>query len=140
MPGAPTFTLVSDRNPELFGSLRWHVSCDARISVAHRRAIGSRAHERTRLLALFLSAVWSFHCADFYEGEFECELAVSRLQECCPGLSVDVWFCEYEDRGCDQRGGPVYSLEESRCVQDASCESIVAAKLCEHPEELGGCQ
>jgi hypothetical protein len=96
-----------------------------------------RARAKLVAIALVIGVV---HCAEFTEQEFECELAVTRLQECCPAPPIDWEFCRFESSGCGHVDTyPAYTIEESRCVQHASCASIVDAGLCETPEELGSC-
>jgi hypothetical protein len=96
--------------------------------------------QQAKLVALFVCVLSLFHCADFNETEFECEHAVARLQECCGSVNVDGDFCFYDSSGCEVMNQPVYTLQESLCVQNASCQSIIDANLCEEPEKLGACE
>ena len=103
--------------------------------------LGHSKIAHAKLAALTFAVIGLFHCAEFTESEFECELAVTRLQECCPSVDVGWEFCRYVDGGCESSDQyPAYTVAESLCVQQASCESIVEAGLCDTPEELGECQ
>jgi hypothetical protein len=73
-----------------------------------------------------------------------CEEAFARLEECCPGFQVPDNGCrDYRYRrtsscnGNVQEGGtdPTFTLDESRCIREKSCEAIVGERLCILPAD-----
>lgn len=76
--------------------------------------------------------------SDLREDQFECEQAVSHLKGCCPG-SFDPTrvSCEYAE-GCG--GGSTYpslGVDDSKCIEDKSCDQILESGLCSRVAGLG---
>jgi hypothetical protein len=79
-------------------------------------------------LMAFLAAV-SLTAGSIDPAEFECEEAVAHIEACCDtkvnvtcgGTCVDVQL----------------SLEDSKCLQAASCESLKKSGACEDPLSVG---
>lgn len=97
---------------------------------------GHNGWAQARLVSLCIAVLSLFHCADFRESEFECEHAVAHIEECCSGFETgDPDFCRYIDGGtCGVDQEPALSLEESRCIQSAGCESIIRSGFCRSPD------
>lgn len=60
--------------------------------------------------------------------ELQCEEAVARIQECCPG-AVRRINCESFETSC----GPVNAdidVGAARCIRKASCDELVARGVC----------
>jgi hypothetical protein len=68
-----------------------------------------------------------------------CEEAVAHLEECCGNLfdahQVECRHFYSKDEGCGSqqitRIDPAYTLEESECVREQSCDWITSNKICE---------
>lgn len=59
------------------------------------------------------------------EDEFDCEEAVARLEECCPGVSTRTISCTYIAGGaCVGPTFPTLSVEDSQCIVARSCEDL----------------
>jgi hypothetical protein len=76
--------------------------------------------------------------SDLREDQFECEQAVNHLKDCCPAdFDPTHVSCEYEE-GCG--GGATYpslGVDDSKCIEDKSCDQILASGLCPTVEGLG---
>ena len=59
-------------------------------------------------------------CASMSPEELLCEEAVSRLEDCCPGLDARRFSCE---TGCNS---PTTAVTEqaSECIRDRSCDDL----------------
>ena len=62
------------------------------------------------------------------ERELSCEEAVAKLTDCCPGLRSEPSWC-YESDGCDEQY-PWLSIDESDCILQKDCDTILAANVC----------
>jgi hypothetical protein len=74
-------------------------------------------------------------CNGFREDEVECEQAVNRLLECCPGFVSNEVNCNYSEQlDCSDRVTgrelPALSLDESRCVERTPCAELVDTGIC----------
>jgi len=74
-------------------------------------------------------------CNGFREDEVECEQAVNRLRECCPGFNANAVNCNYSEQlDCSDtvtaREYPALSLDESRCVQSTACQALIDTGVC----------
>ena len=74
-------------------------------------------------------------CNGFREDEVECEQAVNRLRDCCPGFNSSAVNCNYSEQlDCSDsvtaREYPALSLDESRCVQSTSCAAMIETGIC----------
>lgn len=80
---------------------------------------------------LFGSAVFLLGLSDFSEDELHCEQAAAKLQDCCPGFDVESLTC-YAAKGCDGEvvTPPIFLSAESRCIEDRSCDELLAQDLC----------
>lgn len=67
--------------------------------------------------------------SDFTEAAVECEHTVVHLLHCCPDLDVN-GVCN-DTTGCDSYVDPIFSVAESKALQDQSCERIQANFGCE---------
>jgi hypothetical protein len=72
------------------------------------------------------------------EDVLSCEDALGHLAQCCGGFDVHVVPCHYHDRTTDGCSGPAtvdkespaFSLSESQCIRDASCDVLNATGVC----------
>ena len=69
------------------------------------------------------------------EASFDCEQAVARLAECCPAIDPSRFTCA-ED-GCSSRY-PDFLIDESTCIQTASCSDLVANGICARAANAAG--
>lgn len=72
----------------------------------------------------------------------ECEDALDRLERCCPGFDAKVVECNFyhsKTTGCGTVSTddvqPALSRDESACIRDTSCDSLVATKVCARAQE-----
>ncbi len=88
------------------------------------------AWSRGALLAF--GVVVMFACGDMRQDELDCELAVSRLQECCPGLDTSPIHCMYvEDCGGSEPDTyPAVDIPQSACIRGESCTTLVSTGVC----------
>ena len=93
-------------------------------SESRRRSLGRRWW---RLGFVLLMAVPATQC--LREDELECEEAVKRLMDCCPGFDVNAVQCTYVDV-CGV-SYPDLTPSESVCILDSSCSELVSNKVCE---------
>ncbi len=87
---------------------------------------------RRVLLVLALLGFALAPCAT--EDEVHCEEAAARLQRCCPGFDPRGLDCETRP-ACHT---PRLSLDESRCIEGRSCESLVADGTCDRARYATG--
>ncbi|MBX3227666.1 MAG: hypothetical protein KIT84_15025 [Labilithrix sp.] len=74
-----------------------------------------------------------------------CEEAVARLSECCGAtFEPSVVECRHyysKDTGCGttevNRVDPAFTIEESRCIHDTSCDRIVQTNVCQRATAAG---
>lgn len=78
---------------------------------------------------------------NFRPDVIECEDALERLQRCCPGFDAAPVLCSFfhsRSTGCGSTSTtdmkPALTRDESSCIRDASCESLVATKVCERAQ------
>jgi hypothetical protein len=74
---------------------------------------------------------------NFREDVFACEEAVAWLEQCCPSFDEKSLHCihdRHKSGGCGvytySRQDPAFTLEESACILDRSCEALVNAGIC----------
>jgi hypothetical protein len=82
------------------------------------------------LLGVVLGALPMTQC--LRQDEAECEEAVARLVECCPGFDPKAINCEYVQGDCAV--GVVYpslSAPDSECILGKSCDALTAQKVCD---------
>jgi hypothetical protein len=96
-----------------------------------------------------------FACSNSYDGSsddehddnnfrgdvIECEDALSRLEQCCPGFDATPVLCNYfhsKSSGCGTTSTsnvrPALERWESACIRDESCDELVANKVCERAQ------
>lgn len=73
-----------------------------------------------------------FACGDMRQDELDCELAVSHLQDCCPGLDTSPIHCLYvEDCGGSEPDTyPALDIAQSACIRDESCATLASSGVC----------
>jgi hypothetical protein len=99
---------------------------------ARARAPGRRL---LRLVVTMAVAVIWLGSGGLREDEFQCEQAVAHLHDCCPDLEPHAITCSYSKGYCGYRVDTAFSIKESLCIQDSSCEVIRAAQICERALE-----
>jgi hypothetical protein len=75
---------------------------------------------RGAILAIVLGGVLPGALA---EDQLECEQALAHLEECCPTIRAPLVCGD----GC---GTITLSLASSECIQDSSCDEILASNMC----------
>ena len=65
------------------------------------------------------------------KGELACEQAAVHLQECCPDFDITTMDCTQEGGCTRRREATAVAEEESECIRAASCDDIVARRVCE---------
>jgi hypothetical protein len=74
--------------------------------------------------------------SDLREDEFECEQAVNHLKGCCPAsFDPTKVACDYET-GCGSTTYPALGVDDSKCIEEKSCDQILASGLCGTVEDL----
>jgi hypothetical protein len=68
------------------------------------------------------------------QDEFDCENAVSHLEQCCPDFPAGTVDCTYSG-GC-MPTGPVFNTAESDCIRGSSCSSLRAGGACDLAAKL----
>ena len=91
------------------------------------RSPGRRLLRRVATMAV--AVVW-LGAGGIREDEFQCEQAVAHLHDCCPDLDPGAVSCSFSS-SCGATLFTTFSVEESQCIQDASCEAILRGHLCE---------
>ena len=82
---------------------------------------------------------------NFRPDVLECEDAAQHLQDCCPGFDKSALVCRYYDSvtrpGCTSsmpcrhvHEDPVFTVDESRCIVQSSCESLRANNVCDRAQ------
>ena len=79
----------------------------------------------------------------FREDVIQCEEAIARLQQCCPGFDGSRVLCNYyyslDKSSCGPTTTdtvhPALNLGESRCVLDTTCEDLVGREVCKRAQE-----
>ena len=73
------------------------------------------------------------------EDEFECEQAVSHMRGCCPAtFDPTKVSCSYDEGGCGTNTTyPSLGVDDSKCIEDKSCDQILESGLCDTVENLG---
>lgn len=61
--------------------------------------------------------------------EFQCEVAVVHLTDCCPGLPASLLSCVHG--GCDSQTLPDLTPERASCIKQKSCEELNALAACD---------
>ena len=61
--------------------------------------------------------------------EFQCEVAVGHLVDCCPALPSDLMSCAHG--GCESNLTPDLPVERAVCLQQKSCEELIALGACD---------
>ena len=78
---------------------------------------------------------------NFRADVIECEDALDRLEHCCPGFDAAPVLCNFfhsKSSGCGtvstDNVTPALSRDESECIRETSCESLVATKVCDRAQ------
>jgi hypothetical protein len=86
-----------------------------------------------RVIVVVLAALVVLSCSELRDDELECEEAVQRLANCCPGFAVVVGYCIHEESpGCSNgpTHDPALTTRESRCIRSTSCKGLLAQDVC----------
>jgi hypothetical protein len=85
-------------------------------------------------LSLFVGGLLSSGACGIREDEFDCENAVARLAQCCPGFDATSVDCTYSP-GCGN-AYPALDPSQSNCILQSSCDSLRNAGVCEAAANL----
>lgn len=113
-----------------FGPRAWHDDCvDSRPM--SRNWLLTRSRPGPVLRIGFSALALTFLLADDGIGpdEFQCEVAVVHLTDCCPGLPSDMLSCTHG--GCESNITPDLQAEHALCLQAKSCEELMALGACD---------
>jgi len=94
------------------------------------------------LVMLALFAPLLLGASGLREDEFECEQAASHLKSCCPS-SFDPTHvgCAYDEGGCGSPATyPSLGIDDSKCIEEKSCDEILASGLCDRVANRGSYQ
>ena len=79
---------------------------------------------------------------NFREDVIECEDALDKLIDCCPGFDATPVLCTYyysQQSGCTtsttESVQPAFSLGESKCIRDKSCGQMQEDGVCERAQK-----
>jgi hypothetical protein len=61
--------------------------------------------------------------------EFQCEVTVGHLADCCPNFPTSLLFCVHG--GCDSEVRPDISAERAACLQGKSCDELAQLGACD---------
>lgn len=61
-----------------------------------------------------------------------CEEAAAALDECCPDFNPQWVSCVEATTACGAHHTPELSLQQSRCIREASCEDLRRSHACEN--------
>jgi hypothetical protein len=111
------------------------------------RRVNAGAAATLLVCALFACAPSSTSDGDEHDDNnfradvIECEDALERLERCCPGFDAAPVLCNFyhsKTSGCGSvatdNTTPAFSRDESKCIRDTSCDSLVATKVCERAQ------
>jgi hypothetical protein len=93
-----------------------------------RRALRRRWLRFFGVLAMCLPATQCLR-----NDEVDCEEAVKRMEDCCPGFNHDAVQCVFND-GCGI-SYPDLTPGESSCIIGASCNALLGAGVCQRVEQ-----
>jgi hypothetical protein len=85
---------------------------------------------KARLLIVLPFALTALALGGLQEDEFECEQAVSAMEECCPELNAHAITCT-NSSGCGTSVDPAFTLQESHCIEQTSCATMKETRMCE---------
>lgn len=66
--------------------------------------------------------------------EFQCEQAVARLVDCCPGFDAGSIVCSAG--GCGQQRYPDLTVHGAECIIGASCADLQSSGACGAPTRV----
>jgi hypothetical protein len=69
------------------------------------------------------------------EDEFDCENAVARLVQCCPGFVASSVDCTYSP-GCNDNPYPSLDPSQSNCIMQSSCDTLRQTGVCDAASNL----
>ena len=61
--------------------------------------------------------------------EFQCEVAVNHLVDCCPDLPADKLSCMHG--GCNSDLRPDLPIDRSTCIRQRTCDELVQQGACD---------
>jgi hypothetical protein len=77
----------------------------------------------------FFLLLGSAMLASIQEDQLECEQAVARLDECCAPFDAS--------EACGDGCSPItLTVQESRCIQNSDCETLVTTGVCRRVDQL----
>jgi hypothetical protein len=87
-------------------------------------------HAPALAFAAVVLALFGTRCTGgMREDEVECEQAVSKLTQCCPGFDPGRLHCEYSD-ACGTTW-PEYTINDSHCIESESCKTLQQTGVCD---------
>ena len=102
------------------------------------RALRNVRIRSSLLLAAIALALLGTRCTGGYrEDETECEQAMNKLVECCPGFRADQASCTYSESGCASYAVyPVFTVDESHCIEGQHCAELQKSGVCDRSQHL----
>jgi hypothetical protein len=93
-----------------------------------------RARPRSTLLIPMVLLLFVTRCSSGWrQDELECEQAANQLIKCCPGFDAESLSCTYSE-GCGT-SYPALTVADSRCIDNESCDTLVATGVCTRAAE-----
>ena len=90
-----------------------------------------------RTLWLFALLPLAVRCDGASHRDFDCELAVGHLSDCCPDFRADYIQCSSSGNFCSTYTFAALRTDESQCILGLSCDEIIARDLCTKVTQLG---
>jgi hypothetical protein len=89
-----------------------------------------------RLLRSFALLLLVARCDGLGHSDFDCELAVGHLADCCPNFPTHAIACETTGGGCAHDHLPVLRSDESQCILRQDCSDVIRIGLCTSVPQL----
>ncbi len=70
------------------------------------------------------------------EDDLKCEEAVAHLNDCCPNFDLSKISCSYKS-GCGSTQYAELGIEDSVCIQNKDCKTLIAEGICTRVLTLG---
>jgi hypothetical protein len=80
------------------------------------------------VLLVPIAVAIALSCGSVRDDELQCEEAVSKLENCCPGFDIGRVRCEYSS--CDDSRNPDIDVNGAECIRATSCASLMTSGKC----------
>lgn len=107
----------------------WPFSRPLVMTALRRLALPSRWRQLWKPLAAGLALLFLMADDGIGKDEFQCEVAVVHLADCCPDFPAKALFCVSD--GCDRASTPDLSEERATCLRGKTCDELLALGACD---------